>query len=188
MMDAIAKFWWGDDDNSNKMHWYAWWKLCFPKNDGGMGFRDFQSFNLAMLAKQVWRLIDEPESLCERVLRAKYYPQGDILKAGPKAGCSFTWQSILACLTTFKRGYIWRVGDGESINIWNDPWIPTSPNRRVVTPRGFTLLTKVSQLLDPISGQWDEELVAQFLISLIFEEFYKFLLILMVFQILYHAV
>jgi hypothetical protein len=117
MMDAIAKFWWGDDDNSNKMHWYAWWKPCFPKNDGGMGFRDFQSFNLAMLAKQVWRLIDEPESLCERVLRAKYYPQGDILKAGPKAGCSFTWQSILACLTTFKRGYIWRVGDGESINI-----------------------------------------------------------------------
>jgi hypothetical protein len=29
-----------------------------------MGFRDFQSFNLAMLAKQIWRLIDEPESFC----------------------------------------------------------------------------------------------------------------------------
>jgi hypothetical protein len=38
MMDAIAKFWWGDNENSNKMHWYAWWKLCYPKNDGGMGF------------------------------------------------------------------------------------------------------------------------------------------------------
>jgi hypothetical protein len=23
MMDAIAKFWWGDDENSNKMHWYV---------------------------------------------------------------------------------------------------------------------------------------------------------------------
>jgi hypothetical protein len=33
MMDAIAKFWWGDDENSNKMHWFAWWKLCFPKNE-----------------------------------------------------------------------------------------------------------------------------------------------------------
>jgi hypothetical protein len=24
MMDAIARFWWGRDDKSNKMHWYAW--------------------------------------------------------------------------------------------------------------------------------------------------------------------
>jgi hypothetical protein len=73
MMDAISKFWWGDDENSNKMHWCAWWKLCYPKNEGGMGFHDFHSFNLAMLAKKVWRLIDTPDSLCARVLRAKYY-------------------------------------------------------------------------------------------------------------------
>jgi hypothetical protein len=51
MMDAISRFWWGDDDNTNKMHWYAWWKLCYPKKVSGMGFRDFHSFNLAMLAK-----------------------------------------------------------------------------------------------------------------------------------------
>jgi hypothetical protein len=24
MMDAISKFWWGDDEKSNKMHWCAW--------------------------------------------------------------------------------------------------------------------------------------------------------------------
>jgi hypothetical protein len=103
MMDAISKFYWGDDDNSNKMHWYAWWKLCYPIRDGGMGFRDFHSFNLAMLTKQVWRF-----------LRAKYYSHGDILKVGPKAGSSFTWQSIVAGLATFSRGYLWRVGDGEN--------------------------------------------------------------------------
>jgi hypothetical protein len=47
------------------------------------------------------------------VLRAKYYPNGDILKAGPKNGSSFTWQSILAGWSTFKRGFIWRVGSGQ---------------------------------------------------------------------------
>jgi hypothetical protein len=76
--------------------------LCYPKNEGGMGFRDFHSFNLAMFAKQVWRLIDTPDSLCARVLQAKYYPDGNILKAGPKASSSFTWQSIVAGITTFK--------------------------------------------------------------------------------------
>ena len=79
---------------------------------GGMGFRDFHSFNLAMLAKQVRRLLYDPDSLCERVLRAKYYPDGRLLQAQLKSGSSFTWQSVLAGLECFKRGYIWRVGDG----------------------------------------------------------------------------
>jgi hypothetical protein len=142
------------------MHWFAWWKLCYPKNEGGMGFRDFHSFNLSMLAKQVWRLVNDPESLCARVLRAKYYPHGDILKAGPKAGSSYTWQSIVVGLSTFKRGYIWRVGNGEIINIWTDPWIPSSPDRKVISARGGALLTKVSYLIDPITGQWDATLLS----------------------------
>jgi hypothetical protein len=61
----------------------------------------------------------------------------------------------VAGITTFKRGYIWRVGNGERINIWTDPWIPSSPDRKVISARGVALLTKVSDLIDPITGQWD---------------------------------
>lgn len=68
-------------DDHKRIHWKAWWKLCIPKGKGGMGFRDLHSFNLAMLAKQVWRLLAEPDSLCARVLRAKYYPDGRLLQA-----------------------------------------------------------------------------------------------------------
>jgi hypothetical protein len=156
MMDAISQFWWGDDDSGKKMHWMAWWKLCYPKKEGGMGFRDFHSFNLAMLAKQVWRLINTPDSLCARVLRSKYYSDGDILKAGPKSGSSFTWQSILAGMATLKRGYIWRVGNGEKINIYNDPWIPSSPDRKIISPRGEGNAILVSELTTKY-GAWNEE-------------------------------
>jgi hypothetical protein len=38
MMDAIAKIWWGDNENSNKMHWFEWWKLFYPKNEGAWDF------------------------------------------------------------------------------------------------------------------------------------------------------
>jgi hypothetical protein len=24
MVDAISQFWWGDDENNNKLHWLAW--------------------------------------------------------------------------------------------------------------------------------------------------------------------
>jgi hypothetical protein len=115
MTDAIAQFWWGDDENDKKMHWLAWWKMCYPKSEGGMGFRDFHSFNLAMLSKQIWCLICDPDSVCAKVLRDKYYPHGNILKVGPKGGSSFTWQSIVAGLAIFKRGYIWRIGTDEML-------------------------------------------------------------------------
>jgi hypothetical protein len=108
-----------------------------------------------MLAKQVWRLINTPDSLRAQFLRSKYYPDGDILKVGPKAGSSFTWQSILAGMVTFKRGYIWRVGNREKINIYNDLWIPSSPDRKIISPRGQGNATFVSELITE-SGAWNE--------------------------------
>jgi hypothetical protein len=66
------------------MRWFAWRKICVPKKSGGMGFRDIHCYNLALLAKQCWRLIEQHDSLCARVLRAKYYPADDILSIGLK--------------------------------------------------------------------------------------------------------
>jgi hypothetical protein len=60
----------------------------------GYGFRDFQSFNFAMLAKQVWMLINNSDLLCAKVVKAKYYPNIDIPKAGPEEVSYFTWKSI----------------------------------------------------------------------------------------------
>jgi hypothetical protein len=90
MKDAIANYWWGDDNDNKKIHWQAWWKLCVPKQKGGMGFRDFHVFNLAMLAKQCHHLMAEPDSFCAQVMRAKYYPDGNLLNATQKSGSSFT--------------------------------------------------------------------------------------------------
>jgi hypothetical protein len=133
--------------------------MCIPNKKGGMGFRDLHTFNMAMLAKQSWRLISKPETLCAKILKAKYYPHCSLLNAGPKKGSSYTWQSILAGLRTFKRGHVWRIGSGEKVNIWEDHWIPTSPTRKVITRRGQILYKTVDHLIDPNTNLWDEDLI-----------------------------
>ncbi|KAF7121272.1 hypothetical protein RHSIM_Rhsim13G0210000 [Rhododendron simsii] len=66
----MAKFWWGSKGQEKKIHWLSWDKLSNKKHDGGMGFKDLRCYNLAMLAKQGWRLMNGGDSLLHRVLKA----------------------------------------------------------------------------------------------------------------------
>lgn len=68
----VQKYWWGGND-SKGMKWLSWNLLCQSKNNGGLGFRNLEFFNLALLAKQAWRLVVTPDLLLSRILKARYY-------------------------------------------------------------------------------------------------------------------
>jgi hypothetical protein len=80
--------------------------MCKSKKNGGLGFRDFESFNHAFLAKQGWRLLTEPASLCARVLKARYYRENDFLSASCPKRASYTWRSIIKGRELLKEGLI----------------------------------------------------------------------------------
>jgi hypothetical protein len=147
----ICRYWWSNQDK-DKMHWLAWDILKQSKREGGLGFRDLHAFNLAMLAKQGRRLIQKPNSLCAQVLRAKYYPNGNAFQATDVNGMSYTWRSVLKGIALLRKGIIWCIGDGRSVHIWNDPWIPRGNTRRPCSHRGRHLIQWVNELIDPLTG------------------------------------
>jgi hypothetical protein len=95
-----------------------------PKHLGGLGFRDIELFNLALLARQAWRIVKEPSSLSARILKSVYFPNGEFLDAELCTNPSRIWRSILDGRDVVKQGLIKRIGNGEDTNIWNTNWIP----------------------------------------------------------------
>ena len=54
-----------------------------------------------------------------------------------------------------KEGMRWRVGDGNSIRVWTDPWLPSDFLLFVSSPVAQDFEEdKVVNLIDPVSKQW----------------------------------
>lgn len=103
---------------------------------GGLGFRRLHNFNLALLGKQGWRLITNPECLLSKIYEGRYYPWGNFLNANLGCNPSFVWQSILESQTMLKSGTGCRLGSGTTVDIKNDPWFPCAVDPYIHTNNG----------------------------------------------------
>jgi hypothetical protein len=96
-----------------------------------MGFKNLEFFNLALLGKHGWRFITHPDSLCCRVLKSKYFLDSDFMQATVPRSSSATWCAIMAGREALAAGLMKRIGDGSSVSIWTEMWIPGT---RLMTP------------------------------------------------------
>lgn len=71
MEQLIVKFWWQKGHGREGIRWCASNHTCRSKEERSMGFRSMSKFNISLLAKQGWRLINILDSLLSRVLKAK---------------------------------------------------------------------------------------------------------------------
>jgi hypothetical protein len=120
---AICHFWWGSQGDNKKIHWVKKDKLMRSTTEEGLGFRCLRDFNLAMLGTKVWRLHIDPDTLISKVFKARYYPNNDIHKANVGSSPSYVWRSMYQSIWVLNKGCCWQVGNGHTINIWEDRWL-----------------------------------------------------------------
>lgn len=135
--------------------------MSMPKYMGGLGFRDFEIFNLALLAHQAWRILQNPESLSARILKAVYFPNGEFLDAELGSHPSQVWRTIVEGRDTLKTGLIRRIGTGVDTHVWNMNWIPRRENMRPIVSLIAQPPQMVSELLDHGDARWNADLVQQ---------------------------
>lgn len=112
-------FWWGNGrSNNGGIRWMSWERLCNVKEAGGLGFKRLKEFNIAMLAKQAWRLINGSNQLVTKLMKARYYPDSNFLSANLGHNPSYIWRSILEAQTVMKQGCRKRIGNGEDTKVW----------------------------------------------------------------------
>lgn len=161
---TMNSFWWGCPQESNSgIRWSSWDKMCISKGSGGLGFRKLREFNLSLLAKRGWEIITNPSTLAAKVLKARYFPDGDFLSAELGPNPSYLWSSLLAAKPLLQSGCRFRVGNGESLNIWRSPWLPSVDSGLIATaPIPGLEEAKVCDLFKEDRSGWDENLLGLF--------------------------
>ncbi|KAA3466354.1 reverse transcriptase [Gossypium australe] len=155
----IANYWWQKGKGKRGIHWCQWKHLCRLKEEGGLGFRNMAQFNIALLAKQGWRLLTYLDSLVAQVFKAKYYPNGDFLHSRLGNSGSYVWRSLWSSKAILEKRIFWRVGTSRDISVTNDAWIPNCSIVNLATDDPLVYFDKVSDLIISHDRKWDRDLI-----------------------------
>jgi hypothetical protein len=126
----FKSFLWGGSEQTRKINWVKWDKVCQNKENGGLGVRRVREFNLSLLGKWCWRMLVDHEGLWFKVLVAKYgLEDGSVMGGGGKA--SWWWKDMcgvregagLSVGRWFENNIHRKVGDGENTSFWRDKWL-----------------------------------------------------------------
>jgi hypothetical protein len=159
----LRKFWWGFPQNkSHNLTLLAWDNICKPKSLGGLGIRSMDFMNHSLLARLGWKLTSKQPLLWVTALTSKYVKEGsDFLNTAFNPTSSWMWKGLMKARAVVEKGACLAISNGQHVNIWTSPWVPTcssfrpNPNPNLVGLPDF----HVDELIDPINRSWNVSLL-----------------------------
>ncbi|CAJ2652454.1 unnamed protein product [Trifolium pratense] len=154
----MNSFWWGGGVNNKGIRWLSWDRMIQPKSHGGLGFRDLHSFNLAMIAKQGWKIMTNPNTLVAKIFKARYFPNSSFFESKIGHNPSYAWRGLWKSRIILMNGCRWSVGNGTSIKLMSDPWLREKESAWLPLPQTQGIHNStVNELLLPNMKLWNRE-------------------------------
>lgn len=95
------------------------------------------------------------------MLKAKYLQNETLFGYTLKRETSWVWQGIVKSRKLLRKGSCFRIGDGTSIDLWKDPWIPRLPNNCPIAKEeaDITNWRRLYEIWDDRSHSWNESVI-----------------------------
>ncbi|MCI37607.1 putative ribonuclease H protein, partial [Trifolium medium] len=90
---------------------------------------------MAMVAKQGWKFITNPNTLVAKVYKARYFPNSSLFESHLGSNPSYAWRSIWKSRQVLMNGCRWRIGDGTKIKVMHEPWLKKEDGMWLPSPQ-----------------------------------------------------
>nr|GEX66960.1 RNA-directed DNA polymerase, eukaryota, reverse transcriptase zinc-binding domain protein [Tanacetum cinerariifolium] len=125
-----SKFFWGSDENSNKIPWIAWNLALAAKEKRGLGIGSLYSLNHALIQKWRWRFLNNPQALWARLIVSIHGTNEDASSFFSHVKNQGVWGRIIGSINNMhEKGFIphssikRRANNVASTKFWHDTWI-----------------------------------------------------------------
>jgi hypothetical protein len=163
-----SRFFWQQEEK-RKYRLAKWSILCQPKDQGGLGIRNLDIQNTALLSKWLYKLLTT-DGTWQELIRNKYLGSKPLSQAFWKPGDSHFWSGLMKVKSDFLRFGSFSIKNGTQIRFWEDQWLGTSPLREqypclyhIVRHKQATVAEVFSS--SPFNFSWRRDLIGPKLVA-----------------------
>ena len=156
----IRRFLWSGLDLNSSGAKVAWVDIATPKEEGGLGIRQLEDINLAMMTCHIGNLcMPRSTSMWVNWVRVYLIREHSFWDLPIPSNCSWTWRKLLGMRDRIRPFIYHNIGDGTDTMLWFDNWLPMGPilsnfEERVIYDSGLSRHARVSSIIQNGTWRW----------------------------------
>lgn len=119
-----SRFLWSGNIEKRGIAKVAWKTVYLPKQEGGLGLRNFSVWNQVLCLRFIWLLLSNSPSLWVEWHRSNHLAGRSFWTIEPAQSDSWAWKRLLKLRPLAAQFCKSRIGNGRTASFWFDVWTP----------------------------------------------------------------